>query len=214
MNKLNLILIGGGGHCKSCIDVIEHEGRYNIVGILDLPQKIGEKILGYEIFGSDDDILKYHDLNYVFLVTLGQIKSATIRKNIFDKLEAIGAKIATIKAPTAFVSNHALIGKGTIVMHNAFVNAGVKIGKNNIINSGCNIEHDVVIGDHCHISTQTVVNGDCEIGSCNFIGSNSTIVNQIKIGDNVVIGAGSMVNKDLDSNKVAFGVPAKAIKEK
>jgi len=32
-----IILIGGGGHCLSCIDVIEQTGLYQIIGILDLP---------------------------------------------------------------------------------------------------------------------------------------------------------------------------------
>ena len=55
----NLILIGGGGHCKSCIDVIEHENKYKIVGILDMAEKVGQKVLGYKIIGSDSDISTY-----------------------------------------------------------------------------------------------------------------------------------------------------------
>ena len=33
--KKNIILIGGGGHCKSCIDVIEAEDKFEIAGIVD-----------------------------------------------------------------------------------------------------------------------------------------------------------------------------------
>ena len=40
MSKNNLILIGGGGHCKSCIDVIEQENKFNITGILDVKEKV------------------------------------------------------------------------------------------------------------------------------------------------------------------------------
>lgn len=57
--KKNIILIGGGGHCKSCIEVIESTGKYNIVGVLDLPSELGKKILNYEVIGNDDDYLKY-----------------------------------------------------------------------------------------------------------------------------------------------------------
>lgn len=211
MSKLKLILIGGGGHCKSCIDVIEQQGKHDIVGILDLPEKKGEKILGYEIFGNDGDIQKYHNLGYEFLITVGQIKSAVIRRNIFDKLELLGAKIATIIAPTAYVSKYAKLGEGTIVMHNVFVNTGANIGKNAILNSGCNIEHDVIIGNHCHISTGTFVNGDCKIGDEVFIGSHATISSQVNVGNNVVIGAGTLVIKNIEDNKKAVGVPAKII---
>ncbi len=38
MNKQNVILIGGGGHCKYSIDVIEQERRFSIVGIIDMPE--------------------------------------------------------------------------------------------------------------------------------------------------------------------------------
>ena len=47
MNKI--ILIGGGGHCKSVIDVIEQEARFEIAGIIDKPELLGTKILGYPV---------------------------------------------------------------------------------------------------------------------------------------------------------------------
>ena len=56
MKKEEIILVGGGGHCKSCIDVIEQEGRFLIAGIVDMPEKLGEKILDYEILCTDDDL--------------------------------------------------------------------------------------------------------------------------------------------------------------
>ena len=37
--KFELLLIGAGGHCRSCIDVIEQEGRFRIAGVVD---KVGE----------------------------------------------------------------------------------------------------------------------------------------------------------------------------
>ena len=40
-----IVLIGGGGHCKSVIDVIEQEGQFTIVGIVDNAELLGSKIL-------------------------------------------------------------------------------------------------------------------------------------------------------------------------
>ena len=211
MNKLKLILIGGGGHCKSCIDVIEQEGKYEIVGILDLLEKKGEKILGYEVIGHDGEYEKYHQQGCEFLITVGQIKSAAIRKKIFEKLNALDVKLAVVVSPRAYISKHALIEKGSIVMHNVLVNAGVKIGANCILNSGCNIEHDTVIGEHSHVSTGVFVNGDCIIGNETFIGSNTTISSQVKVSNNVIIGAGSVVIKNIGTGSTVVGVPAKKI---
>lgn len=212
MIKSKLILIGAGGHCKSCIDVINQEGKYEIVGILDLPEKKGENILGYEVIGCDEDIRKYHDLGCEFLITIGQIKSAITRKNIFNKLVSLDAKIATIISPRAYVSSNSVIDKGTIVMHHAFVNAGAFIGENCIINTGSIIEHDAKIGAHSHISTSAIVNGDCKIGHETFVGSNATISSQVNVGNNIVIGAGSLVIKNVESNQTVVGVPAKKIR--
>lgn len=212
MGKPKLILVGGGGHCKSCIDVIEQEGKYEFVGILDLPEKKGEKIFDYEIIGSDSDYKKYHHQGCEFLITVGQIKTATVRKKIYKKLNELNAKFAVVISPRAYVSKHAAIERGTIVMHNAFVNAGAKIGANCILNSGCNIEHDVVVGDYSHISTGAFINGDCKIGNEVFIGSNATISSQVNVGDSVIIGAGSVVVKNIEDNKVVAGVPAKNIR--
>ena len=47
MKKIDLLLIGAGGHADACIDVIESIGEFNIVGLVGLPSEIGSKKLGY-----------------------------------------------------------------------------------------------------------------------------------------------------------------------
>lgn len=211
MEKEKLILIGGGGHCKSCIDVIESSDIYDIYGILDLPALSGQETLGYKVIGNDNDIEKFHKEGFSFLITLGQIKSVKRRKNIFDDLEKIGAKQPCIISGNATISRHSTIGKGTVIMHGAIVNAGTKIGKNCIINSGTLIEHDAEIGNHTHISTHAIVNGDAKVGNECFIGSNACISSQVKITDKIIIGAGSLVLHDISDEGTYVGNPAQPI---
>lgn len=206
MNQRNLILIGGGGHCKSVIDVAESAG-YNIIGILDIPENIGKSVLDYKVIGTDDDILQFAD-KAEFIITVGFIKSPAIRMRIFDKVKEAGGKLATIIASTAHVSRYASLGEGTVVMHQAVVNAGARIGENCIINTFCNIEHDAVIGDQCHISTGAMVNGDCKVGKLCFIGSQSVLANGISICDDVIVGAGSLVRKNILKPGIYSGNPA------
>ena len=206
MENKNLILVGGGGHCKSVIDVAESAG-YTIKGILDLPEKIGEKILGYPIIGTDEDISNFvHE--GLFLVTVGQIKDASLRINLHQKIVNAGGKLATVIASTAHVSKYAKIGEGTVVMHQAMINADAVIGKSCIINTFANIEHDVVIEDYCHISTGAMINGNCKIGRGTFFGSQSVIINGLEIVEECVIGAGSTVRKDLKQKGIYSGNPA------
>ena len=206
MEQKNLILVGGGGHCKSVIDVAESAG-YNILGILDMPEDVGKQVLDYKVIGTDDDILQYVD-KAEFIITVGFINNPAIRIKIYNRIKEAGGKLATIVASTARVSRFATLGEGTVVMHQAFVNAGAHIGANCIINTFCNIEHDVQIGDQCHISTGTMVNGDCKVGDRCFIGSQSVLANGIEIGDDIIVGAASFVRQTIMKNGIYFGNPA------
>ena len=212
MNDKQIILIGGGGHCKACIDVIETTSEYKIAGILDLPENVGKEILGYKITGIDDDIPQLVNKNNLFLITLGQVSTSGNRIRMFKMVKKIGAELATIISKTAYVSKHSKVGEGTIIMHQAFVNADAVIGKNCIINNKAQIEHDAVIGDHTHISTAATVNGECKIGSNCMIGSKAVIKHGITITDNVLVGAGAVVVKDITEPGVYAGVPARKIK--
>ena len=186
-----LILLGGGGHCKSCIDVIEQEGKYQIFGILDKEELVGQKILGYDYIGTDDDVSKFVNEDYTFLITVGQIKTSSIRQKLFSLLSKNSAQIATVISPHAYVSKYADIGKGTIIMHDALVNASASIGKNCIINSKVLIEHDVNIEDFCHISTSAVINGGGIVKEGTFFGSNAVSKEYIVTEKDDFIKAGS-----------------------
>lgn len=206
-----IILIGGGGHCKSVIDIIEAGGVYEIAGILDVPENKGKTLLGYPVTGTDEDIESLAAAGHTFIITLGQIRSSVLRARIYERLKACGAALATLIAPTAYVSKHATVGAGTVIMHHATVNAGAVIGLNNIINTGANIEHDAHTGNHCHIATHAVLNGDCRLGEGVFIGSNSVLAQGVHVPGQVVVGAGAVVYKNIQEQGTYAGNPAKKI---
>lgn len=206
MEQKNLILLGGGGHCKSVIEVAESAG-YNILGVLDRPEDVGKQVLDYKVIGVDDEIPQYVD-KAEFMITVGFIKNPAIRIKLYNKVKEAGGKLATIVASSAHVSRYATLGDGTVVMHNAFVNAGAQIGNNVILNTFTNIEHDAVIGDQCHISTGTMVNGDCKVGQNVFVGSQSVLANGITIEEGIIIGAGSVVRKSISQKGTYAGNPA------
>lgn len=205
--KRPLILIGGGGHCKSVIEVAESAG-YEIKGILDMPDEVGKEVLpGHKVIGTDDEIPQYVE-ECEFVITVGFIKNPALRIKLYNKVKAAGGRLATIIASTAHVSKYAELGEGTVIMHHAFVNAGAKIGDNCIINTFVNIEHDAVVGNQCHISTGTMVNGECKIGENCFIGSQSVCANCIEIASDIIVGAGSVVRKSIRMKGIYAGNPA------
>lgn len=188
-----LLLVGGGGHCRSCIDVIERLGEFSIVGIVDRADMVGQSILGYDVIGCDDDlkelIRKYRNA----MVTLGQIRDWRKRASLFERLNQLGAEMPAIVSPHSVVSRHAVIGRGSIVLHGAVVNSLARIGENCILNTGSVVEHDSVVGNHVHISTGAIVNGGCSIGSKSFVGSGAILREGISLPEESFVKAQELV---------------------
>ncbi len=170
-----ILLIGGGGHCKSVIDVIEQGNNYEIAGIIDKKELIGSEVLGYKIIGCDEDLPQLREKFSHAIITVGHIKSNEIRVKLFKLLKELDFHLPCIISPHAYVSKHAFVGEGSVVMHHAFVNAHAKVGKNCIINSKALVEHDAVVEDHVHIATCAVINGGAVVKENTFFGSGAVL---------------------------------------
>ena len=184
-----ILLLGGGGHCKSVIDVIEQEVKYEIAGIIDIKKLVGKKVLGYEIIGTEDDLKNLRKEFSYALVTVGQVKSNEARVRLFKLLKSLDFKIPTIISPLAYVSKHASVDEGSVIMHHALVNADAKVGKNCIINSKALCEHDSIVEDNCHISTGTVINGGAIVKENSFVGSLAMVVQYTTVDGFVKAGS-------------------------
>jgi sugar O-acyltransferase (sialic acid O-acetyltransferase NeuD family) len=205
MSKLGLLLIGAGGHAKSCVDVIEQENEFQIIGLVGSLNEVGTQVLGYEVLGTDDDLPELMKFAHFALISVGQIGVNELRSSLFSKILNFGFTTPVITSPLAYVSPHAVVGKGTVVMHHATINAGVSIGSNCIINSQVLVEHDVVVEDHCHIATGATINGGSRVGRSSFVGSGSKIRESINIGTMCAIGMGVIVRHDVPANSQFVG---------
>ena len=205
MSKLKLLLIGAGGHARSCIDVIEQEGKFQISGLIGLDKEVGTFVNGYEVIGTDADLTKLANKISYSLITVGQIASPELRIKLHEKTIGLGFTAVKISSPTAYISPTAQIGIGTIIMHGAIVNSKVKIGNNCIINSRTLLEHDTQVSDNCHISTGAVLNGGVYVGEGCFIGSGSLVKECVSIGPHSVIGIGSVVRNNLENKSFVKG---------
>ena len=198
----SVILFGNGGHCKSCIEVIETSGFYKIKGIIVHPNDSSKKFMEYKVIGNDKNLDDTFCNEDIALICIGQIKSAEPRMRIFKMLQEKNLPLVTVKSKFSIISKYAIIKKGTIVMHNAIINAGSNIGLNCILNTNSLVEHDAKVGNHCHISTGAILNGGAEIGDECFIGSGAVIREGVKIGDKSIISSGKIVMSDLPSGTI------------
>lgn len=181
--KPRILLVGGGGHARSCIDVIEQENRFRIYGILDSSalQNNVQEILGYPIIGDDSALVSLVKQVNLAFIAIGQIKTHTHRVRIYQTLKTIGYNLPVIISPLAHIANGVKLMEGSIVMHHALINTNARIGIACIINSKALIEHDCIVEDFCHLSTASVINGNCRIGEGSFLGSNMILPHNTRV---------------------------------
>lgn len=208
MTAKPLLLIGAGGHAAACIDVVELDGRCGVAGLVASAAELGKRLFGYPVVGTDEDLPQLIGKYPNALIGIGHIKTPEPRIRMFDHLLALGYAMPVIVSPQAYVSKHASIGAGSIVMHGAVVNAGAVIGRNCILNSQSLVEHDAVIADHCHVSTAAAINGGVRIGAGTFIGSGSRVREGVSIGERCRIGMGQLVLVDCKPGTLQPGEPS------
>jgi sugar O-acyltransferase (sialic acid O-acetyltransferase NeuD family) len=207
-----ILLVGGGGHCKSVLDSLLELEEYLEICIIDLKENIGKEIIGVPVIGCDDDLpqLYAEDYKYAF-VTIGSIGNPIHRVKLFNRLSEIGFFIPNIIDPSASVSRYAKLEKGIFVGKNAIINAGATVLKGAIINTGTIIEHDCLVGEFSHIAPGSVLSGEVQIGKNTHVGANCVIKQQLRIGCDTIIGMGSVVTKNVGDNIVAYGNPCKEV---
>lgn len=81
------------------------------------------------------------------------------------------------------------------------------------INRKVSVGHHTVLEDYVGLNPGVDIAGICHLGKGVIIGAGATVLDKVKIGEGSVIGAGSVVTKDIPAGVVAYGIPAKIIRE-
>jgi len=209
--KKKLIVIGASGFSKTVIEVIESQNIYDILGFINLESK-PSKVLGYAYLG-DLSILKDLKESTFVVVAIG---TNWLRKDVIVKVKAINPtiKFATIIHPTTVVSRSAEIGEGSVLCSNTYLGADTKLGKFNILYNGASIHHDSSTEAYCSIGPNSTIAGDSTIGERSAILMSSAVIHKTTIGKNVIVGSCSNVLDDIPNSKVAYGSPAKIVRDR
>jgi len=195
-NRVDIVLVGGGGHALTCIDLILESDGFSPVGYVAPDESEKMASLGLEFLGGDERLPKLSAHFRAFHVAIGQIKTAAIRMKVHDVLVSLGVDLPVIRATDASISPRASLGVGSLIGRNAVVNAAVLVGQSCIVNSGAILEHGAVVSDHCHIAPGAIVLGDAFIGPQSFIGAGAIIREGVKIASGSVVPAGACIMGD------------------
>jgi sugar O-acyltransferase (sialic acid O-acetyltransferase NeuD family) len=211
----NIILIGGGNQAHYTIDIIEKEGKYNIIGIIDSIHEIDSDRFGYKILGRQENISQ--------LIKKYNIEGGVIsigdnwgRYHVYNQILELAPTFKFVNAihPSVIIGNNVKLGIGIVAMAGCIFNPKSTIGDFTFFATGAQIEHDCQIGDFSSISAGSITGGHVKLGKFSAITLGVTVVDRLEIGENTVIGSGSLVTKSLPDNVLAYGSPAKIIRNR
>ncbi|MBX7210626.1 MAG: NeuD/PglB/VioB family sugar acetyltransferase [Verrucomicrobiaceae bacterium] len=212
MNAREIIIIGCNGNCVDIAEAVEalaaHGGAVKVAGFLDDADGMqGAEVAGYPVLGRIADAAKFAGAGFVN--GIGSPKSYRFKADIIARAGVPVERWATVIHPTAVVSRHARIGRGTVLLANVSVGAGARIGDHCMVLQNSVISHDSTIGDCSALATGVCVSGGCAIGENCYIGGNVSIRDGVRIAPGSLIGIGAVVVKDVAAVCVAFGNPAR-----
>lgn len=203
-----LLLVGGGGHCRSIIESLRGDKTFHEISVVDRPCNVGKQILGAKIIGTDEDLIRLRSLGYTdAFVSVGSIGDTALRRKLIKAIQNTGFHIPNIIDPNSHVSPSAELGQGIYIGKSAIINAECVLGDGVIINTAALVEHECIIGAFVHVAPGAVLCGNVSIGADTHIGANATVLQGIRIGGNVLIGAGSVITQNISCNKRVAGVP-------
>lgn len=194
---VKLLMIGGGGHAISSLEVIKMTGLYEVDKVLSVTKTHPSLTKLLDHSANLKDLRKYYDHAFI---GVGQIKEPDNRIRIFNELKELNFELPSIISSKSYVSSESKIGEGTIIMNFSLINTHAFVGKNCIVNNFALVEHSAFIGNNVHISTGAKINGDAKIEESCFIGSGAVVGNGVTVGKNSIVSANSFVFKDIPNN--------------
>lgn len=210
MNKEKILVIGGGGHARVVVDLIEQTNEFTIAGVVDNKLEKGTMILGKKVLGGDKDLPSIIQGNgHTIAIGVGSTKDNALRQSLFMNALRLGCVVPTLKHPSAVVAQDVVIKDGAQLMAGVIIQSGTTIGENTIVNTGAQVDHDCMVGGSVHICPGVVLSGGVTVGSEAFIGAGAVVIQGIRIGSKAVVGAGAVVVRDVPDGAVVKGVPAK-----
>ena len=198
-----VVLLGGGGHAKMCIDILRQMSGFEIIGILDAKYPC-EPVLGVPFIAddSDEDLARLRKQAPFAVNAVGAVRNHADRQGHYARLKKAGFFIPNLIHPKAIVEPSVVLGEGNQIMAGAVVGSAARIGNNSIVNSGAVVSHDCSIGDNVHLAPGAILAGGVRVGSGTLVGMGVTVYLGVRIGQGVTINNGLDVHADVHDHAV------------
>jgi len=205
----SLVVVGAGGHAANVTTVAKANG-YDIRAYVD-NSKNGQTLFDAPIIESIDDLGDYQE--YVYAIAIGDNAA---REKVFLALVQNYREIdfPSIVHPSADISSLSYLGDGCVLMPNVVVGGNTQVGNFCILGNQSCIAHDSIMSAFASLGPGAITGGSVQIGNRSAVGIGAVVDSNIQIEDDCLLGSSSFLNKNLPKNKVAYGIPAKVVKER
>lgn len=213
--KEKIVVFGASGHARVVLDICELRGSYEVAALLDTYKPRGATCCGHEVVGTWRDLPS--------LLASGSIDGGIVaigdnwlRAKIVESIRTLVPDFSFVTAvhPSAQIAADVVLGAGSVVMAGAVVNPGCHVGEFCIVNTRSSLDHECVMSDYSSLGPGVVVGGCVHIGEYSAIGIGAVVLHEVQIGNHAVIGASSTVFKNVPDNVVAYGTPARVIRQR
>ena len=202
----NLIIVGAGGHALSVGDAALSAG-WTVVGFYSPDGTGPASILGPVL--SSLDSLELSNTAFALGIGTNHVRE-TVARDISRRFAQ--TEIVSVVHATAWVSPHATVHPGAVILAHTSVGPGSTVGRGALLNTGASLDHESSLGDYASLGPGARTGGNVSVGERTMIGIQAGIVHGVTVGSDCVVGAHSLVNSDLDSNVVAWGTPATTVR--
>lgn len=212
----DIVLWGSTGQAIVIKDFLTETG-YRIIAVFDNNPQVVSPFDEIPIYYGASEFKKWlsttNSKQLGFIVSIGG-DNGKERRAISEFL--ISHQLSPVSAihPSTYIAKSVQLGIGIQIMSKACINARAIIGDYSIVNTASTIDHECELAKGVHIGPGSTLAGLVTIGEDAFVGAGSVILPRIHVGSNTIVGAGSVVTRDLPSNVIAYGTPAKVIRIK
>ena len=200
-----LIIVGTGGHALVVAELAYSAG-YEVLAFAD-QGNAKQEFCSLPVIGIESALERYSKC--AFTIAIGEN---------FTR-EKVSKQIAPERFPVlchknSVVASSANLDAGTVVMAGAHIGPKAQLGKGCLVNTSAIVEHECHLESYASLAPRAVMGGNSRLGARSALSLGAAVKHGVRVGSDTVIGLNAGVLSDIPSHVVAYGTPARVVRQR